>query len=222
MSLSGTIRLGSVLSVVALLTACGGTGHGGMEPGVGGDTARPDSLPDAPTRADGRCRYLPECYLQGRCAKADDPKSVACVAKNSDDCQHSQECAALGRCVAHNGVCAASEEGCAKSLACWEAGLCALGPNGNACASTTVAQCQQSELCSKEAKCSLADSRCLLGGSLDCETSGLCQKFGKCEVIRGECRPARDEHCAKSDICRTQHLCKEVRSECVDENLEVH
>jgi hypothetical protein len=216
------VVLGALSIAAALLSGCGGGAQSGLEPGVGGNPPAPGAFPEAPARADGRCRYQPECYLQGKCSQADDPKSNACVAKLTEDCQRSQECAALGRCAPQGGVCIPSAEGCTKSLACWESGLCALGPNAGACAATDVTQCQQSELCAKEAKCSLADWHCILGGSLDCVNSGLCRKLGKCDDIRGECHPTRDEHCGQSEICQQQHLCKEVNSECIDEKLEAH
>jgi len=188
--------------------------------GPGSSLPRAPWPPDNTSRQLDKCRYQPECYLKGRCTTPTDPKAKGCEARLDNDCGHSQECAAWGRCAARNGACFPSQEGCAGSLACWQNGLCAVAPNGNACISTSDDQCKHSEFCEIAGQCSSAESRCVIGGHPDCVASGLCKKFGKCDLVHGECRPSKTEDCEQSDLCKSDHACKEVNFQCIDERHE--
>jgi hypothetical protein len=114
--------------------------------GPGASLPRPPMPPDNSGRQLDKCRYTPDCYIKGRCASPADPRGH-CEAQKDSDCQHSQERAALGRCVARNGACFPSDDGCSSSLVCWEAGACAAAPNGSGRIAGNDDQCRHSEVC---------------------------------------------------------------------------
>ena len=111
--------------------------------------------------------------------------------------------------------------GCPKPPSCRDApeckkmGKCTVGPK-RVCIIASDADCQQSDPCRIEGRCSFKDKRCVAGSNEECQASEHCQKAGLCEAVDGACvNLAREFQPACAGPCRADGLCVQRGGKCV-------
>ena len=76
-------------------------------------------------------------------------------------CEAQPKCLDFGYCIAIGGYCRATAESCKASNGCKEGGFCTVNPGGFGCAVCSDGDCQLSNACYREARCTEKDGRCV-------------------------------------------------------------
>ena len=127
------------------------------------------------------CKKSAVCRRLGRCS----PAFGGCVAQSQVDCEHSEDCDDSGRCTLRAGVCGASGENCALSVACAAEGRCTA--KDGRCAVTSDAECTQSTQCAFDGLCSYGNGACRAKTDAQCAASTGCKTAGRCVAFGGGC-----------------------------------
>lgn len=142
--------------------------------------------PEAIQVNEGGCSADDACRIGGRCTR----QGERCVVGGDRDCQGSVGCEGGGRCTARDGRCVvAGDADCARSAGCAR-GKCIAKENG--CIATEET-CAKTLACRDSGQCSVRNDTCTVGTDKDCEKSRACTTDGWCVNVLGACaRPERD------------------------------
>ena len=115
--------------------------------------------------SDKDCAASVDCKERGLC-KLGRGGATTCIASSNTDCEQSEICKKEARCTNVNGLCLVDDAAdCKGSPLCKKDGLCSVQPNPHKkppkrCAALTKQDCQASEACKLEKRCTPKDGTC--------------------------------------------------------------
>ncbi len=165
------------------------------------------------TLTNDNCAKSANCKLLGHCgAVLTGTRYALCGPRGKADCENSTACLDQGLCNFSEGTCKADLVGCRNSQVCKREGRCGFDPQSGQCVSDTHANCERSEECLNDGKCTREGASCIRLSNADCLRSKACKASGHCTLVRVNnvpvCGPATDADCRRSDLCKTEGRCR--------------
>jgi hypothetical protein len=115
---------------------------------------------------------------------------------------------------------AVSAEDCNASQGCRGQGRCSL-VDGR-CIAASADDCAKSPGCKEDGWCSAQDGRCVAAQIQDCRPTRACTERGACTPIDGVCVAGSDADCRQSEMCRKHGACSEVEHRCIKSEFAPH
>lgn len=119
----------------------------------------------------------------------------------------------LGLATAH---LARAQREC-RATQCSSSGRCSLLVESDLdvkCVARHPFECEQSEECRQNGRCTLDQDQCWIGSREDCLRSAGCSGHGACSPLEGRCAAKDEQDCRHAAWCRGTDRCRAVRGLC--------